>query len=129
MLFSLVYVPLGVLQRNENKVDEMCEIMDEIHKYVPSRHVTALFPLFHEEDDVEYDDEVFHKILLGGDQVTVARARSSIAARLDHPTLRERLQGLLPVVEDWHAKQCLLKVCTVSYIMYTSGAITVTYFS
>ena len=89
----------------------MCEIMDEIQKYVPAKSVTAFFPLFHEEDDIEYDDEVFHKILLGGDQVTVARARGSIAARADHHTQRARLQGLLPVVEDWHAKQCLLKVC------------------
>ena len=30
----------------------------------------------------------------------------------DHITWRELLEGLLPVIEDWHAKQCLLKVCT-----------------
>jgi len=33
---------------------------------------------------VEVDDELFHQILLGGDQLTVARARGSITARLDH---------------------------------------------
>ena len=45
----------------------------------------------------------FHQTLLGGDQLTAARVRGSIAARRDHQTRRERLQGLLPVVEDWHA--------------------------
>ena len=88
----------------------MCEIMDKIHNYVPAKYVTEKFSLFEGEEDLEVDDELFHQILLGGDQLTIARARGSIAARLDI-TRRERLEGLLPVVEDWHAKQCLLKVC------------------
>ena len=60
------------------------------------------------------DEEIYHQILLGGDQLTVARARGSVAVRADHIahvcSRRDRLEGLLPVVEDWHAKQCLLKV-------------------
>jgi len=64
---------------------------------------------------VEVDDELFHKIFLGGDQFTVARARGSIAVRLDHQSQRDHLEGLLPVVEDWHAKQCLLKVTSTVY--------------
>jgi len=36
-----------------------------------------------------YDDELFHQILLGSDQVTAARARSSIAFRSDHHTRQE----------------------------------------
>ena len=103
-------MPLGVLQRNENKMEDMCDIMDKLHEYVPSKPVIESFSLFADEPDVEFDDEIFHQILLGGDQLTVARARGSIGARQDHITRRERLEGLLPVVEDWHAKQCLLKV-------------------
>ena len=110
-------MPLGILQRNENKVEEMCDIMDKIHDYVPSKHVVETFPLFEDDDDVEIDEEMFHQILLGGDQLTIARARGSIAARQDHRTRRERLEGLFPVVEDWHAKQCLLKV--FHYCMHT----------
>ena len=91
-------------------MEDMCDIMDKLHEYVPSKPVTESFPLFADEPDVEIDDEMFHQILLGGDQLTAARARGSIAARQDHITRRERLEGLLPVVEDWHAKQCLLKV-------------------
>lgn len=103
-------MPLGVLQRNENKMEDMCDIMDKLHEYVPSKPVTESFTLFPGEPDVEIDNELFHQILLGGDQLTVARARGSIAARQDHITRRERLEGLFPVVEDWHTKQCLLKV-------------------
>ena len=29
-------VPLGVLQHNENRIDEMTKIMDHVHTYVPS---------------------------------------------------------------------------------------------
>ena len=68
------------------------------------------FPLFEDEDDIEVNEKLFHEILLGGDQLTVARARGSITARQDHRTRRECLEGLFPVIEDWHAKQCLLKV-------------------
>lgn len=74
-----------------------------------------MIPLFADEPGVEIDDEIFHQILLGGDQLTVARARVSIGARQDHVTRRKRLEGLLPVVEDWHAKQCLLKVHNFKY--------------
>ena len=28
---------------------------------------------------------------------------------------KDRLEGLLPVVEDWHAKVCLLGVCAILY--------------
>jgi len=62
---------------------------------------------------------------LGSDQVTVARARGSIAIRNDHHTRQECLQRLLPVVEDWHAKQCLLKVYCI-YCMLATFANSIT---
>lgn len=105
---------LGVLQRNENKLDQMCEIMDKLHEYVPAQQVVESFDVFGDSDPIEADEHIYHQILLGGDQLTVARARGSAAVRVDHMThvcsRRDRLEGLLPVVEDWHAKQCLLKV-------------------
>ena len=36
-------MPLGVLQRNENKLDQMCEIMDKLHEYVPAQQVVETF--------------------------------------------------------------------------------------
>jgi len=107
-------VPLGVLQRNENKLDQMCEIMDKLHDYVPAQQVVEYFDVFEDNDPIEMDEQIYHQILLGGDQLTVAHARGSASIRADHIThvcsRRDRLEGLLPVVEDWHAKQCLLKV-------------------
>jgi len=111
-------VPLGVLLRNENKIDEMCDIMDKMHEYVPCKHVVERFLLFDDDDDIEVDEENFHQILFGGDQLTVARARGSIAARQDHFTRREKLEGLMPVIEDWHAKQYLLKVKVSINVIY-----------
>ena len=107
-------VTLGVLQRNENKLDQMCEIMDKLHDYVPAKQVVETFDIFRDDSPVEMEEYVFHQILLGGDQLTVARACGSAAIHEDHITCvctsKDRLEGLLPVVEDWHAKQCLLKV-------------------
>ena len=80
--------------------------MDKIH----GKHVRESFSLFEDEDDIETDEVLFHHILLGGDQLTVATARGSNTACQDHHTRRERLEGLFPVVEYRHAKQCLLKV-------------------
>ena len=92
----------------------MCEVMDKLHEYVPAKSVKELYDLFNDGNGIEIDEEVFHQILLGGDQLTVARARGSAAIRSDHLTSictrRDRLEGLLPVVENWHGKQCLLKV-------------------
>lgn len=76
--------------------------MEELQeKYVP-KHII---------DTSQLNCERFHKIVIGGDQLTVARCRAAQIVRRNeiHPT--KQLRGLLPVVEDWHAKQCFLEVC------------------
>ena len=50
------------------------------------------------------------KICAGGDQLTAERARGSQRISDNSKTGVERLEGLTPVVEDWHAKMCLLEV-------------------
>ena len=45
----------------------MCEIMDDLHAYVPS-HTPTTDQQHTSEDNIE----VVHPILLGGDQLTVA---------------------------------------------------------
>ena len=81
-----------------------------MHKYVPQRDENIALEF--RGSSYTTKNVSVHPILFGGDQLTVARARGSIAARQDHFTRRERLEGLMPVIEDWHAKQCLLKVCS-----------------
>lgn len=80
--------------------------MDHVHTYVPFATHCSIVALPN-EDSFEDVRGVFHHILLGGDQLTIARPRGSIAAREDHDS---SLDGLLPTVENWHTKQCLLKV-------------------
>lgn len=91
-------------------MDEMCSILKELHHYVPTEKVTLNLTLPTGESK-PLDSELFHRILLEGDQLTAARARSGCSARIDHDSSGKRLCGLLPVIEDWHAKICYLKVC------------------
>ena len=87
----------------------MCTIMDEIHNLVPSKSASSLQVLPNGEAQL-FEAETYHQILLGGDQLTAARCRGSIAARCDDDTSKGRLHGLVPVAEDWHAKYRLCKV-------------------
>lgn len=47
---------------------------------------------------------------MGGDQLTVARARGTAALRATHDSPTERLNGIIPVIEDWHVRLTLMKV-------------------
>lgn len=102
-------VPLGVLLLNENKVDEMCKILDELHKYIPTTTTEGV--TLPDGQVFTHEDYRLIQILLGGDQLTVARVRGAVAARSSHENARDRLEGVIPVVEDWHARQVLMQVC------------------
>ena len=84
--------------------------MEQLHAYVPTVSVTKELPAEGTGDSVLLDDYNFHRILVGGDQLTAVRCRGSAAARSDHRTSLERLQGLTPVSEDWHSKRIFLIV-------------------
>lgn len=87
----------------------MCTIMDKVHSLVPSRSADSQLVLPDGEAE-SFLAETFHQILIGGDQLTAARCRGSIAARCDDDTRKGHLRGLVAVSEDWHAKCCLCKV-------------------
>ena len=85
-------VPLGVLLKNENMIEDMIEILSEVHQYVPER------------------DGVFSSVFIGGDQLTCERIRGAKQARLQSTTSGERFDGLTEKVEDWHALQAFYQV-------------------
>ncbi len=88
----------------------MAKILEEYHqKYIPTKSSQEELTL---EDGTTrmIDKTEFHKILLGGDQLTVARVRGTVALRVTHDTAEEQLSGVLPVVEDWHARLTFMKV-------------------
>lgn len=88
----------------------MSKIMEVLHKYVPT-HASEGQLTLPNGSQVPYDSTSFSEILLGGDQLTVARVSGVQNLRISHETALERLEGLIPVVEDWHTRVILLEVC------------------
>lgn len=88
------------MNKNENMTDEMIEILEEVHKYVPTRHKTVA-------DDksgrmVSWD--LCHTLLICGDQLTRKRIESARDMRRNGITPHSQLTGLMPVCEVWHTK-------------------------
>ena len=88
---------------------EMAKIMESLQTYVPMKKQTGTM-LLTNGNILEFDDSKTFILLFGGDQLTVARARGAAALRSSHETVCDRLEGLQPVVEDWHARLTLMKV-------------------
>ena len=63
-------------------------------------------------DILEYDGSWFFSVLIGGDQLTVARIRGVQGLRDTEAKCADRYEGLRPVVEDWHTRMPLMKVTT-----------------
>lgn len=87
----------------------MTKILESLQCYVPSRTTCGLLQLDCGET-IDHTDNVFHKIILGGDQLTCARVRGAQAIRANQETSSTRLEGFIDSCEDWHAKVTLLKV-------------------
>ena len=97
-----------MITKNEQYTKNMIEIMDEMQQYVPSIQRTSTVAAGDKEYQVEQD--VVHPLLFGGDQLTVKNARAAQTAKSAEPLSLGRLEGLVPVFEDWHARLCLLNV-------------------
>ena len=77
----LTQVQLGLLEKDENKSEEMLQILQHCHaEYVPS----------------DPESNMLHKINLGGDHFTVERATSAVSAKLLKESLVGHMQGLEP---------------------------------
>lgn len=104
-------VPLGILLKSEIHMDEMIDILKHVQRYVPT--VTSQEQVVVSNDEVTVITDSFHKILLGGDQLTAARIRSSQRIVKNSERGLDRLEGLTAVIEDWHAKQCMMQVSSI----------------
>ena len=84
--------------------------MSHLQQYVPTNTTEDEIhnPLTNESFKVFLDH--FHYLLIGGDQLTVERAIGAKKERSNEKRGVDRLEGLLPVIEDWHAKVASLKV-------------------
>lgn len=108
-------VSLGIHLKNENKTDEMADIMEHLQQYVPSKRISELFQVS-ESKEVAIEIDYFCHILFGGDQLTVACARGAQGVLCNSHNGFDRLEGLVPVVEDWYAKVTLMKVNPRSWL-------------
>ena len=78
---------MGIQLLNENYIDEMCQIMDNIQKYVPCLPYEKCIRL-PDGQLFMFRDYIQCEILFGGDQLTIAQARSSIAVQSNHLTAK-----------------------------------------
>ena len=95
----------------------MVDILEELQQYVPTVRREKTLDIPGTEEQVAVQDDRFHHILFGGDQLTAARVRGAQRIRENSESASARLQGLVPVCEDWHAKQCLMGVRIIIIIM------------
>ena len=95
----LFQIPLGVIPKNENSREGMIDIMENLHAYVPIAPSSG---------DVE--EKHLKKVLFGGDQLTVARARTAQHTRINSDSHSNALHGLVPFAADWHAEFNLMEV-------------------
>ena len=116
-LFSFFQIPLGVILKNENKNDDMAEIMTEMHKYVPTKLYEEEYFDEDEDDVIRLSRASIHPILIGGDQLTACRARGAKKAKVNSFVAESRLDSLIPVAEDWHARFNFIEVSTFSLIV------------
>ena len=83
-------------------------IMREMQKYVPM--VTEDQNISIGSETIRTTHDFVHPIIFGGDQLTARNARAAQTASYTEPTGLLRLDGLVPVFEDWHARLCLVNV-------------------
>lgn len=90
----------------------MLDILKVVHSYVPLvQHTThEILNIDDTEDEAIVVQQQVHPVLFGGDQMTVERRRNIQNVLSTSDTASARLQGIIPIAEDWHAKMCLYKV-------------------
>ena len=88
----------------------MVQIMEELHSYVPAKRYNEDLSNEDSEEAIQVPNAVIHPILFGGDQLTAARARGAKSAKINSYDPFKRLDGLIPIAEDWHTKLNFLGV-------------------
>ena len=112
-MYMHIQVPLGILPKCETSHEDMIAIMEHLQRYVPSETESSTIDI-EGIGEKEVHADHFHHVLFGGDLLTAKRARGSQHIRSNSLRGKERLEGLKPVIEDWHAKVCLLGVSVLA---------------
>ena len=85
----------------------MCSIMKNLHKYEPAKKYKKTYQL--PDDNLACNEECYHRILFGNDHLTVSHSRSAQGEHCNDDQPVQRLDGLVPVTEDWHTQLTLIQ--------------------
>ena len=96
-------VPLGVLDKNENKNEDMKSILAHLEQYVPVQSDSDIVSDPATDMEMEVFIDRFHYLLFGGDQLTVERATGTKEHNDNEWRGLDRLQGFLPPPRDEEA--------------------------
>ena len=102
-----------MLPFSEMEYQDMMKILEHFQGYSPSKDMERHFTVPGKtgpEGTITIKDKQYAMTLVGGDQLTVARMRGAQRIRGNSENSEERFDGVLPVVEDWHAKMCFMEV-------------------
>ena len=99
-----------MIPKDENKIKEMVQILSQLHQYVPQVQYEVQQYLPEINETVVVHKAKTHTVMLGGDQLSVARTRSAHKVKA---TPAKRLDGFIPTVEDWHTKLTMFEVCNL----------------
>ena len=92
---------MSIIPKNENKSDEMVDIMGSVHDYVPMVETSHKVFVASLNEHVDVHEARSFPIILHGDFLTAARARG---AKINSDSPASRFQGLVPASADWHTK-------------------------
>lgn len=93
-MFKFVFqVLLGLIFKNENANEDMIEILQQFHTYLPHANNGGI------------DGQLF-----SGDQLTIERAVNIISSVANGLTPKDRFIGINLQLGDWHAAVKLLSV-------------------
>lgn len=95
--FHYLKVLLGIIFKNENKSEEMLDILKQIRGYSPN--------LENKEQKLKCNS-----IPIVGDQLTVERGVNVIEAVQNSFTSEEKLEGIHMEIADWHTAVTFLNV-------------------
>lgn len=111
---------MSIIPKNENKGDEMVDIMNTIHQYVPMIETSQKVHVPSLNESVKVWKARSFPIILHGDFLTASRARGAQKAKINSDSPSSRSEGLVPVAADWHTKLKTLGVrITIIFNMNT----------
>ncbi len=88
--------------KNENKGDEMIDILTEIHKYVPRFQCGETVYDLPSGQKLTVPQTTVRRILFGGDQLTTARVRGAKRSRANSLSTMTRFEEILPAAAYFH---------------------------